>query len=95
MKLLAGIIIGLSLANIYSTFKYTTLEVPKYKVGDCLSNGMYFEKIVGIRQILRKMSSRYETIAYFGGTIGIRPDTTETWIVDENYTLVEPSRCRM
>lgn len=90
--MLLGCLLGVCSTNIYINLKYTNFAIPKYKVGDCLSNGLYFEKISEIRKRNVFVEALYVTDLYIGGK-NRSPDTTPTWIVDETYIQVAEANC--
>ena len=94
MGIFYGFLLGMSGTQLYNNLKYTTFAIPKYKVGDCLSNGLYLEKVLEIRKFRAWNEALYVTQAFFNdGKYGI-PDTTPTWIGDKNWVLVNPKACK-
>jgi hypothetical protein len=75
------------------------IKVIKYKVGDCLSNGLFPEKVEEIRSNRTSSSGyAYVTTGYFAkddGTIrkSALPDTVDTWIADQRYTKIDSKYC--
>ncbi len=67
-----------------------TSNNPKHAIGTCLSNGLYYEKVLEIR------STRYKPRYVLSSTINGKlssPTTTDTWIVDDNYVVVSDKNC--
>ena len=97
LSVLAAFGLGYQTADLIDSLK---VEMnPKYKVDDCLSNGLYFEKITGIRygKVLKK--AKYETVGIhrYNGKFyeSTAPDTVDSWIADESWTLVDPKLCEI
>lgn len=90
-----GVWFGVAAAHIYNHYKYTTFKVPKYKIGACLSNGLYFEKIAEIRKgELFGSDALYVTDTYFeNARRDSRSSTVQTWIADQNYVSVDSLYC--
>lgn len=88
-----GIICGVVTTRIYLEERYTTFNKPEYSVGDCLSNGLYFESITEIRKSKFGMDPMYVTDTYFPNNKRGKPETTETWIADKDYVNVDPKNC--
>lgn len=65
----------------------------KYKVGDCLSNGLYFERITEIRKGTVIKEAKYVMLPTIQGHLSA-PDTTAAWIVDEGHVLVNERNCK-
>jgi hypothetical protein len=55
------------------------LASPKLKVGECISNGLYIEKIVEIK----RENGDYVTIGYLGSGKTTLPDNTPFWLIEE------------
>lgn len=95
MKFYLGLLVGMFLNTTLSYVMSHNFKTPKYEVGACLSNGLYFEKITGIRYGDITHSIKYETTAYFGdGKSDRRLTTTDTWIAEENYVKVSETNCQ-
>jgi hypothetical protein len=81
---------GYNVSNIVRIQK--TFTQTKHLVGTCLSNGLYFEKITGIRYSEVRGQASYELSPTINGRVSA-PDVTEAWLVDESYTVVNPKNC--
>lgn len=85
-----GLFLGFVLST--STILFSTYySSPKYAVGTCFSNGLYFEKIIEIRKPLGR-SPLYVMDSYIQGKKSL-PDTIQAWIVDKNYVEVNVKNC--
>lgn len=91
---LFGFVVGIVGFGLYNNLKYTTFNKPAYNVGDCLSNGLYYEKITEIRKdhVLSEMV--YITIPYILGKISA-PSSVTTWIADVRYIKIALSNCEV
>lgn len=91
--LVCGIGMGVSGTQLYNNLRYTTFNVPAYQVGDCISNGLFFEQIVEIRKKKYTSAALYVTKYYQNGRL-TQVGTTETWIADTSYVKVNPENCK-
>jgi hypothetical protein len=95
---LMGIVAGVAVHSIYLNYKYTTFAVPLYKTGDCLSNGLFFESVIGIRKsfvlgpnyVLDAV--RYHSVPRTAQYHPV-PRTVDVWIVDRSWVRVDPTFC--
>jgi len=67
-----------------------TLNTPKHAIGTCLSNGLYYEKVLEIRPTRYK--PKYVLSATINGKVS-SPSTQDTWLVDDNYVVVSGKNC--
>jgi hypothetical protein len=89
-----GLLLGIVGHSIFVKLEYTVFNKPKYQVGDCLSNGLFFQKVLSIRKSTFGLNPRYVTDTYFSDhNRDARPDTTETWIADQDYVKVDSVNC--
>jgi hypothetical protein len=64
----------------------------KYDIGTCLSNGLYFEKVVDIKTSSVLREKKYVMETTINGRRSL-PDVTLAWIVDDSYTVVNDRNC--
>jgi hypothetical protein len=90
-KFFIGLITGF-FATILGFQINTEINMKKYKhtIGTCLSNGLYYEKVLEIRPTNYK--PKYVLSATINGKLS-SPSTQETWLVDDNYVVVSSKNC--
>jgi hypothetical protein len=94
LGLVLGLVLGIAGHGLYLEAEYTTFNKPKYELGDCLSNGLYFEKVTEIRKSkVFGMNPMYVTDTYFADGHRGPPSTTDTWIADKDYVQVNWTNC--
>ena len=96
--MLLGIMLGISGNDLYHIYKYTTFAVPKYKVGDCLDNGLYSEKVIEIRKTKAFREALYIMQNYHANSTGIhkgRIDSSSIHYVDDTLTKTDSRYCEV
>jgi hypothetical protein len=66
--------------------------ITNYVVGDCLSNGLFYERILEIKKGQITREAKYVLLPTIQGRLSA-PDTTAAWIVHEDYVKVAGSNC--
>lgn len=95
LGLLMGISLGSSGTTIINHYRFTTFHVPKFKVGDCLGNGLFFQKVLEVKKYSALKEALYMTKSYFAcGRTNDNVDAVETWIADNRYTKVDDKNCK-
>lgn len=91
LLLLLGFNIGLGTVTAVKIVKDTYFNKAKYEVGDCLSNGLFPERILEIRNT--RIGLIYITIGTIDGKLTL-PNNVYTWIADENWSKVDNRYCK-
>lgn len=91
MRLLyIGLVIG-SLSGGFVPRLMAKNEV-RYAIGDCLSNGLYYERVTSIRYSKLSFEAIYDLVPTIQGRLAA-PDSTDAWIVHDSYVLVAKKHC--
>jgi hypothetical protein len=87
-----GLYIGVLLSIIGNlALKQYYKSQHKYEVGDCVSNGLFVQRITAIKFSDILWESSYELIGTINGKL-VYPDSTASWIVDR-YVQVNKANC--
>jgi len=88
----AGLVLGLS-TNDFIVTNLPKMQA-KYQIGDCLSNGLYVEKVIEIRTSAVLKQKEYVLQGVINNKY-ILPDTTPSWIIDTSSVLVNNKNCEL
>ena len=88
--LLGAFVGGLAAANVIRV--QSAKMQAKYPIGTCLSNGLYYEKIIEIRKGSVISEARYVLSPTIQGKVSA-PTVTAAWIVDEGYVQIGTRNC--
>lgn len=93
--ILISIIIGFNIGYLSGALipKQLAIYKAKFRIGDCLSNGLFYERITDIRYSVVLDKTNYELSPTIDGKIGA-PSTTAVWIVDDTYVKINPVNCK-
>ena len=94
--LLLGLYIGAAGHYLYTNLKFTIFAVPKYQVGDCLDNGLFYMKVLEIKKSSYITEAVYVTQNYhiigkqlYSGNY----DTTDISYIDYRYVKISNKYC--
>lgn len=93
-KFLAGTTFGFFFFLTVTTIYNSSFIEPKHKVGTCLSNGLFYEKVIEIRKPSRFGKKLYVLDSYINGKLSA-PSTNDINYVDENYIIINPVNCQV
>jgi len=89
---LLGFLLGGVAANLIRGLEHRSFTEPLYSRNSCLSNGLFYQKVTGVRKDDYFGDKLYEMRNYDKGRV-IGVDTVAVWVADRNFTEADISNC--